>query len=284
MSKLKQAQVDEYFLYPQIHWNAKSSSIRAIATALNIGIDTLAFVDDQPFELEEVAFSIPDVLCINVADIDTLLERPELKPRFITDDSARRRLMYMSDARRSQAEETFQGPQEEFLATLGMCLTILPAQEEDLRRVEELTIRTHQLNTTGYTYSYEELNQFRQSDKHRLFIAGLEDKYGSYGKIGVILLECLPDRWTIKLLLMSCRVMSRGVGTVMVHYLMSLAKRAGVQLQAEFLSNNRNRMMLVTYKFCGFHEVGKQGELVILENDLAHIQPFPHYMKVYVAA
>lgn len=284
MDRLRQAGLDEYFLYPQIHWGAKSGSVKAVATALNIGIDTFAFVDDQPFELEEVASAVPEVLCINAAELGDFLARPEMNPRFVTEDSARRRLMYMSDAARAQAEESFEGPQEDFLATLDMRLSILPAREDDLRRAEELTIRTHQLNTTGYTYSYEELNQLRQSSEHKLYIAGLDDKYGAYGKIGVILLECQPSIWTIKLLLMSCRVMSRGVGTVMVQYLMSEAKRAGVRLQAEFVSNDRNRMMLVTYKFNGFHELEKRGEITILENDLLHIQPIPRYMTVTVAA
>lgn len=282
MNRLKQAGLHEYFLYPQINWNAKSSSIKAIAEKLNISLDTFAFVDDQPFEREEVAFSFPNVLYIPATDIPALLAMPEMNPRFVTEDSARRRLMYMSDAERIRAEEVFQGPQEEFLASLNMILTIMPAQEEDLRRAEELTIRTHQLNTTGYTYSYDELKQFRLSDRYKLFIASLDDKFGTYGKIGLALVECLPEQWTIKLLLMSCRVMSRGVGTVMINYLMGLAQRAGVRLCAEFVTNDRNRMMLVTYKFSGFRELEKDGELLILENDLAHIQPFPDYIEVHV--
>ncbi|MFM2058202.1 MAG: hypothetical protein RLY71_2587 [Pseudomonadota bacterium] len=282
MRKLEALGLAEYFLYPQIHWNSKADSLRTIAQKLNIGLDTFAFIDDQAFEREEVAFSLPQVLCIDAADVATVPDLPRMHPRFITDDSARRRQMYLSDLQRNAVEETFTGPKNEFLATLGMVLTITPAREEDLQRAEELTMRTHQLNTTGDTYAYEELDRLRQSDRHRLLIAGLEDKYGTYGKIGLVLIECGEQVWTIKLLLMSCRVMSRGIGGVLISHIRRAAREQGVRLQAEFVANDRNRMMYMTYKFNGFQEAGPAGEggRVLLDNDLGRIPEFPHYLVI----
>jgi FkbH-like protein len=280
LAKLQHLGLAEYFLYPQINWSAKSSAVKEIARSLNIGLDTLAFIDDQPFELAEVAHEIPEILCIDASMCDTLLARPEMMPHFLTEDSRNRRLMYLSDIERNTAEQSFTGPNEDFLQTLDMVFTIALASQDDLQRTEELTTRTHQLNTTGYTYSYEELNEFRLSDHYKLYIAGLDDKYGKYGKIGVALVECQEDVWTIKLLLMSCRVMSRGVGTIMMNFLMRLSRQAGVRLQAEFIPNEKNRMMLITYKFAGFKELERNGNLVIFEGDLARIQPFPAYVTV----
>jgi len=282
MATLQEFGLHEYFLYPQIHWNSKASSIQEIAKLINIGTDAIAFIDDQLFELEEVSFSLPEVLCINTADLEQLVDMPELNPRFITEDSKKRRLMYVSDIERKKAEEEFIGPQEEFLATLNMHFTISSAKEEDLQRAEELTVRTNQLNTTGYTYSYDELDRFRQSENHKLLITSLDDKYGCYGKIGLALVECQESLWTIKLLLMSCRVMSRGVGTILLNYMMTLAKDNNARLCAEFVSNNRNRMMYIAYKFAGFKEIEKRGELVILENDLTRIQTCPEYIRVQI--
>ena len=282
IAQLQDFGLHEYFIYPQINWNSKASSIKEIAKLLNIGIDAIAFIDDQPFELEEVNFSLAQVLCINAGELKNLLERDELNPRFITKDSKKRRLMYFSDLERQNAEKEFVGPQEEFLATLNMTFTISSAKEEDLQRAEELTVRTNQLNTTGYTYSYDELNHFRQSENHKLLIASLEDKFGSYGKIGLALVECQDSVWTIKLLLMSCRVMSRGVGTIMLNYILSLAKQTNVRLRAEFVSNSRNRMMYVSYKFAGFKQIQKQGDLEILENDMTRIQLVPNYVKLQI--
>lgn len=282
MQKLRELGIAEYFLYPQINWNAKSTSVAAIAQSINIGRDTLAFVDDQSFERDEVAHVYPEVLCLDSANLGHILELPEMNPRFITDDSAMRRQMYMSDIQRNQAEQEYAGPTEEFLATLQMTFSITPAREEDLQRAEELTMRTHQLNTTGYTYSYDELNAFRLSPDYQLLIAGLEDKYGTYGKIGVALLHCEKDCWTLKLLLMSCRVMSRGVGNVMIGHIMRKAREAGVYLRAEFVHNEKNRMMLITYKLGGFREVAKQEERVIFEHDLTNIAPVPSYVTLYL--
>ena len=88
--------------------------------------------------------------------------------------------------------------------------------------------------------------------------------------------------WTIKLLLMSCRVMSKGVGMVTIHHLARQAKEAGVKLRAEFVSTDRNRQMLITYKFAGFKEVARNGDVMIMENNYSAIQPVPPYVKLIV--
>lgn len=282
LERLRALGVAEYFLYPQIHWNAKSQSVRAIAEAINIGLDSVAFIDDQPFERDEVSGALPEVLTLDAAEAAALAARPEFRPKFITDESAQRRLMYRADAERNQAEKDFAGPSEEFLAGLRMRFTIAPALEEDLKRAEELTVRTNQLNSTGYTYSYEELDVFRRSPDHLLLVAGLEDRYGPYGKIGLVLIEKGAGLWTLKLLLMSCRVMSRGVGTVLMNHVLGLAKSAGARLQAEFRNTGRNRMMLVSYKFAGFKEVDKRDELIVFEHDLAQLQPPPPWMELNI--
>jgi FkbH-like protein len=288
MARLREHGLEEYFLYPQINWNSKAASIAQIAKDINIGLDAVAFVDDQPFEREEVAFSHGKVLCLDSRRLEGLLDRAEFTPRFITEDSKVRRRMYLADIRRNREEADFVGPTEEFLATLGMVFTIAPARESDLQRAEELTVRTHQLNTTGYTYSYEELEELSRSPRHKLLVASLTDRHGTYGKIGLTLIECGPEVWpkvwTVKLLLMSCRVMSKGVGSILLNYIMTLAREAGVRLRAEFVSNGRNRQMLITYKFAGFKEIGREGETAILENDLTLIQPFPGYVDVRIEA
>ncbi|SFB07707.1 HAD-IIIC family phosphatase [Clostridium frigidicarnis] len=282
MDKLKALKISEYFLYPQINWNSKSSSIKKIAELINIGLDTVAFIDDQQYELDEVSFSLPQVMCINVNDISKVIDTPEFNPRFITEDSHNRRQMYINDINRKKDEEDFIGPKEEFLSSLDMVFKISPATDDDLKRAEELTLRTHQLNTTGYTYSIEELSLFRKSDNHMLLMACLGDKYGTYGKIGLGLVECGSEVWTIKLLLMSCRVMSRGVGSVLINHIISMSKKNNVRLCAEFVTNDRNRMMYITYKFSGFHEIGKKDDVIILEHNMEFEPKFPKYMKVII--
>ncbi|MBB6171872.1 FkbH-like protein [Nocardiopsis mwathae] len=278
MERLTALGLAEYFLYPQIGWNPKSSSIATIAERLNLGIDALAFVDDQPFELAEVSFTHPEVMCVDIAELPEALDRPELVPRFITDESRLRRRMYRSGAERERVEEEFEGTNEEFLASLGMTFTVAPAQEEDLKRAEELTVRTNQLNSTGHTFSYDELDAFRGSPDHLLLVADLTDRFGPYGKIGLALVEKGGRHWRLRLLLMSCRVMARGVGGVLLNHVMSLAHRSGAGLRADFVETGRNRQMYVTYKFAGFREILRDGDRTVLEADLSRIQEPPEHL------
>ncbi len=282
VKKLDEFGIKDFFLYPQINWNTKSSSIQKIAESINIGIDSLGFIDDQSFEREEVNFHHPEVFCIDAKQIGQLLKMPELKPHFITNDSKKRRLLYLNDIKRNEAEEKFRGPSAEFLSTLNMSFKISLVKEGDLERVEELTVRTNQLNTTGYTYSFDELQKYSLSKDYLMFIPSLDDNFGTYGKIGLSLIKCEEKKWTIKLLLMSCRVMSRGVGNMLLFYIMKMAKENNVRLEAEFVPTDRNRMMFVTYKFAGFEEVEEKDNIKILHHNLNTIPSYPDYIKLNI--
>lgn len=258
--RLEEFGLAEFFLHPQIGWNPKSASVAEIARALNIGVDTLAFVDDQAFEREEVGFAHPAVLTVDAAEAAQLAGLPEFTPKSITEESAGRREMYRAALDRDRAEQDSHGGTEAFLATLGMEFTISRATVEDLQRAEELTVRTNQLNSTGVMYSYEELEQLLDSPEHVLLMASLKDRFGDYGKIGLALAERGDEAWTLKLLLMSCRVMSRGVGTVLLNHVRGLAHAEGAALRADFVPTDRNRIMYVTYRFAGFNELGEPRE------------------------
>lgn len=278
--QLKRFGLDHFFLHPQIGWAAKSESVKRIAERLNLGLDTFAFVDDQAFERDEVRFTLPEVRAYDAAEIARLVTDPDFTPRVVTDDARRRREMYQADLVRQDEETSFKGPNDAFLATLDLEFSMGPADAEDLARVEELVARTNQLNTTGRIYSYEELAELRVSPDHTLLVADLADKHGPYGKIGVVLLHRTVDTWTIKLLLMSCRVMSRGVGGALITLLRQQAREAGVRLLADFRATERNRMMYITYKFAGFSEVSEAEGNSLMEADLTAIPELPAYLRI----
>lgn len=280
LAKLAELGLAEYFLVPQIGWHTKSHSIKEIAHALNIGLDAIAFVDDEPYERDEVAFALPEVSCVDSADIATLLDRPEFIQAHVTPEARGRRQLYVADQSRRAAEDEFAGPAEEFLASLDMRFTIRRALPDDLLRAEELTVRTNQLNTTGRTYSRDELDALRRSEDHLVLVAELEDRFGPYGTIGLAVVERAAETWTINLLLMSCRVMSRGVGVVLISHVRRLAARAGARLVSEFVPTGRNRMMYATYRFTGFTEIERVDGHVLLESDPASIPADPPYVRV----
>ncbi|REJ12362.1 MAG: hypothetical protein C6W59_14020 [Paenibacillaceae bacterium] len=283
MAALKSFGLDEYFLYPEINWNAKSYSLAQIQKNLNISMDAILFIDDQEYELQEVKSVHSSAHCMNACEYRSLLDDPRLIPRFITEDSAMRRMLYKTDQLRKQAEAEFNGPSEAFLASLNMRMIIAPADEHDLQRAEELTVRTNQLNATGKAYSYEELDRLRQSEDHQLLITELEDRFGTYGKIGLALVHMNETCWRLKMMLMSCRVVSRGVGTVLLTHIMQEAHRAGKPLLADFRDTGRNRMMNITFRFAGFRDKFTEPDgTMVLEHDLRSIPQFPPYIDVVV--
>jgi FkbH-like protein len=282
-AKLRELGLDDLFLCPQIGWGAKSAAVERIAAQLNLGLDAFAFVDDQPFELAEVGAALPQVTLVDVARLDEELSRADYSPRFVTDESAQRRGMYQSQLARDDLESEFTGTSEEFLASLDMSFTIGTAQVADLQRAEELTLRTNQLNSTGRTYSYDELAALRESPDHLLLVASLTDRFGSYGKIGLALVEKDVPDWRLNMMLMSCRVMSRGVGTVLLGQIMRMAREAGAGLRADLVETGRNRMMQITYAFSGFREVSRDGAHTVLAANLDAIQPPPEYVRLEVS-
>ena len=278
MAVLQAHGLADLFLHPQINWGPKSASVAAIARALNIGTDTLALVDDQAFERQEVRFAHPEVLCLDAERCGELRGSPRARG---SAELASRRLLYLADMQRQKEEQRFEGTSEEFLATLEMALTIHRATEDDLARADELTRRTSQLNTTGYTYSPRQLKDLLRSEDHLVLMARLRDRLGDMGKIGLAVVETdSREAWTLKLLLISCRVMSRGVGNVLLSRIMGAAARHGVALRAELIPTGRNRMMYATYKFAGFAEVSRKEGLVVLQSDCARWPGTPDYMTV----
>ena len=281
IEKMKEMGIEEYFIYPQINWESKADSVENIAKSINIGIDTLMFIDDQPFERDEVSFAHPEVLCIAPPETsEEFLKMDELNPRFITADSKIRRVLYQTDIIRNEAEMKFNGSKIDFLKTLGMKLSIKEAAEEDLQRAEELTVRTHQMNSTGYTYSYEELKELISSPEYKVLVVKLEDKYGTYGVIGLALLRTHQKYWNIYLLLMSCRVMSRGIGSVLINFIINLARENGVELKARFVPTDRNRTMYMTYKFANFSEISNDDNMIVFQADLKSKRIIPDYYTI----
>ncbi|MBB6170489.1 FkbH-like protein [Nocardiopsis mwathae] len=284
MRKLEELGIAEYFLHPQINWNSKSSSISELQERLNIGLDTLIFIDDQEFERDEVVFVHPDVETVDAADRFGLTALPRLSPAHVTEDARCRRLMYQEAERRDRSESEFKGPHDEFLRSLDMVLTVSRAGDDDLMRLEELTHRTSQLNSTGIHYPYEELEKLLDDPFHDLWVCELTDRYGSYGKIGMALVEKSGDQWTIALLLMSCRTVSKGVGTVLLQFLIQRAAAHGARLLARFRRTDRNRQMLLTYQLANFHVVSRDGADHLFENDLTVVRDYPGHVKVNVDA
>ncbi|RII13769.1 hypothetical protein DSC45_22710 [Streptomyces sp. YIM 130001] len=245
----------DWFCAVRIGWGAKSESVRRIAETLNIGLDTIAFIDNDPVERAQVAGELPMVRCYPAKEAHRLPELTEFTPEHITPEARGRRDLYRAEWRRQQAEEEFPASRQAFLDSLELVMTLLPATEDDLARASELTVRTHQLNSTGLTYDIDELRRLSRSPDHRVQVARLRDRFGDYGIIGLALSELDGKDSVLRLMLMSCRVVSRGTGGVLLHQLVQEALADGRRPVAHFVPTEVNRSMLVTLRFAGFRPV-----------------------------
>lgn len=203
--------IGEYFIYPQIHWNAKSESMKAIADALNIGIDSLALIDDTPFEREQVMSVCSSVRCYDVTELDNLLNYPEFQV-VVTADSRNRRAMYQAEVQR---RELLNDDGEDLLSFLRKCnlrMTILePTTEEEKIRCFELITRTNQLNMTGKKYSLEEFEDIYNKEDHINFAFSCADNFGEYGIVGFGQYKVEEKTLVFTEFAMSCRVAGKYV-------------------------------------------------------------------------
>jgi methoxymalonate biosynthesis protein len=251
-AKLEELGIAEYFVLPRIGWGPKSESVREIADRLRFAHGAVAFVDDQPAERAEVTFHLPDVRCYGADAVATLANLPEFSPKTVTMDARRRRSMYQAGFEREAEQSSFTGPAEEFLRSLDLRMLIERATDEQLRRVEELTLRTSQMNATGVHYSDAALRALLADPDHEVLVASLTDRFGPHGAIGVMLLATHRSAWHLKLLATSCRVVSFGAGAAIINWLTDQAARTGAHLVADFRPTDRNRMMEIAYRFAGF--------------------------------
>src|ERR1700728_963052 len=208
LAVIKKFQLEEYFLCPQISWKPKSEGIQAIAQQLNIGLDSLLFIDDSEFELQEVAAVCPEVRTLNAQQYLTLPERDECKVP-VTAESRERRKLYQVEASRQTVAESFSHDYMAFLRHCQIRLTVRPMTEENLERVHELTQRTNQMNFSGNRYDREVLRKLLSNPDMDTFVLSCEDRFGSYGVIGFSIVDRREPRMTD--LMFSCRVQSKRV-------------------------------------------------------------------------
>jgi FkbH-like protein len=230
---VKQFHLDQYFLCPQISWQPKSQAIQMIARQLNIGMDSILFIDDSEFELQEVRAVCADVQVLNAAEYHTLPERNECQVP-VTAESQGRRKLYQVEADRRMVAQNFSNDYMAFLRHCQIRLTVRPMTEENLERVHELTQRTNQMNFSGNRYDREVLRRLLATSYVDTFVLSCEDRFGSYGVIGFAVVDRRDPRMTD--LMFSCRIQSKRVEHA---FLAGLIRRYIAESGDDFYANYR---------------------------------------------
>ncbi|HEU4968980.1 HAD-IIIC family phosphatase [Sphingomonas sp.] len=254
-AQLKAFGLDDYLLHPQIGWDPKSEGLRRIAAALDIGIDTFIFVDDNPFERAEVEQVLPMVEVLAETAIPTLLDHPRLQGA-VTPESKARRQMYREAAARDVAAQSF----DDYAAFLKSCdirVSIRPDRPADFDRIAELVQRTNQLNFSGRKYSRDEIAAILRDPAQARFVVDVADKFGSYGTVGFCLASWAGDTLTIEDFMLSCRVQGKFVEQALFWYLSEAAGRPPVsRVVVNFKRTDRNAAAFKVLTTLGFEADG----------------------------
>jgi len=254
VSVLKHFGIDEYFLCPQISWQPKSESVREIARQLNIGLDSLLFVDDSPFELEQVKAVCPEVRVRNARQYRDLAEMDECQVR-VTAESKERRRMYQIEAERQDAAEGFGNDYLAFLRDCQIQLWIRPMSEENINRVHELTQRTNQMNFSGNRYDRNVLREILKTAHLDTYVLSCEDRFGSYGIVGFGIVDSREPRLTD--LMFSCRIQSKRVEHAFLgHLIKEYMKQTGKDFWASCRKTARNAPSAKVFADLGMEETG----------------------------
>jgi len=275
------------FAATQIHWNDKATSLALIAEELNIGIDSLAFFDDNPVEREWVRTALPEVTVIDVPEspleyIQTLNESSAFDQLLISDDDRARPKMYQEQTSRNKSQ-TQSVSIEEFLENLDMTATIGTVDADTLPRVAQLLTKTNQFNLTTRRHSESELQTMIDSGAVALWMR-VSDRFGDNGLVAVaIAVADESDSWLIDTFLMSCRVIGRGVETAMLSFLsQSIQERGGRLILGQYVPTPQNGMVSEFYNSHAFESADEERGL--WQWDLSQGQiPWPEVIRLKIA-
>jgi methoxymalonate biosynthesis protein len=276
MQKLEELGIRQYFLYPQCNFGSKAESIQKVVTALNIGLEAIGYIDDNPFELFEIQYFLPEVHTYPADQWRNLLEYPEFNPEKVTWEASNRRQMMIARQRRENAERQFTGSREEFLKECRMELAIGPAELDDMDRIHELAGRTNQMNNMKEPLDESAILDYIQNPGKKIWVAKLKDRFGDHGIIGVCFLEIESTLILIRLFCISCRIEGRGVGVAFLGEVINRFQKqypTVSELQCLFKSSDRNRPALMLLKMLGFQCKQRKEEYSV------YSLPLPHFIE-----
>lgn len=242
----------------RINWQNKADNIREIASELNIGLDSILFVDDSSFEINLIKEQLPDVNTLQVPrEID---QYPQRLLTFISTN------LYLSDniedrekvrQYKAQAERTKEyashGSIESYLSSINMRLLIKEDDQSQIKRITQLTQKTNQFNLTTKRYTEKQIGDFLNSPLTKVFSASVADKFGDNGLTAIVIVDLEGDTANIDTFIMSCRIMGRTIEYAIMNYIVNNLCEAGMHfIEAEYRETAKNKPVSEFYEHCGF--------------------------------
>lgn len=278
----------KHFAALRINWIDKAQNLRDIAKELNIGVDSLAFLDDNPIERQQVRSQLPEVCVIDLpsdpmAFARIVRETPVFERLTLSAEDRQRGTYYQAQREREKLEQTITS-RDDFYRSLNQEAEIAPLTRATLARVSQLANKTNQFNLTSKRYTEAQLWEMVASGKFQCFSLRVKDRFGDNGLVGVAITKSAEGACEIDTLLMSCRVIGRTVETAFLSFLAADARERGAKrLEGWFLPTKKNAPAKDFYSSHGFNKVkeendGSQWTLDLTSESL----PCPEWVRLNV--
>ena len=274
------------FSVVKIDWNDKASNLMDVAKDLNLAPDSFVFMDDNPLEIALMQEQRPEVATVLAEGTASnfqsfILGTDGLLSPGLTEEDLGRADDYAVEEVRNRQQST-SNDIESFLAGLELCLEYRSPMRGELERVTQLFARTNQFNLTTIRYTYADVLSFIEDPNTALRIVRLEDRFGDYGLVGIVVIRSFGDDFCqeIDSFLMSCRVLGRQVEDSILTIVENDARRAGVrQLVGRYCETKKNHLVANFYLDRGFQSDDEAG---IFKRDLIKAIPMttPEWIKV----
>ncbi len=271
------------FVARKISRNEKADSLRELAQELSLGLDSFVFVDDNPVECEAIRRQLPEVAVIAAPFeepwklVEMLSEQPFFDAVVVTDDDANRVNEYKAQALRAELA-CGASSRDEFLASLEIVCTFQSALHAPLSRAVQLLAKTNQFNLTTRRHSAAEIEEFASAANGQAVVVRVRDRFGDGGVVGLALARTQGGACYIDSLLLSCRVIGRGIETAILAHVSEQALLAGAnRLVGEFIATKKNAPCENFYTDHGFRRTnpseGTNSDSVFYELDLTTSVP-----------
>lgn len=263
----------EHFAAMRINWNDKAQNLREIAADLRIGIDTLAFMDDNPVEREQVRATLPEVTVIALPDnpleyASALRNCPVFERLALSSEDRERTTYYAAQQEISNTESSFES-KEDFYRFLGQEAEIAPLLPTTLSRIAQLTQKTNQFNLTTKRYTEQQIEEIAIRPGWQVLSIRVKDRFGDHGLVGVAITHDRDATCEIDTFLLSCRVIGRTVETAFLSHLAQAAGARGQhRMSGRLCPSKRNTPAQEFYRKHGFQFQCRTGEASLWTLDL----------------
>jgi FkbH-like protein len=263
-----------HFAALRINWSDKAENLREIAAELNIGIDSLAFLDDNPVERARIRAAMPEVTVIQLPrdpiEYARALRQTPVFERLTLSEEDRERGRYYAEQRQRAELEHSSCSLENFYRSLKQKLEIALAGPGTLSRVAQLTQKTNQFNVTTRRYSEQQIAEMISRTDFKVYTVRVQDRFGDNGLVGVVIIRESSNIHEIDTFLMSCRVVARTIETAILSFVVEQSRKEGCRtLQGWFLPTSKNELAKEFYPVHHFQPSTQNGTGILWSLDIS---------------